>query len=1235
MAEQEAEKKLDVLAERIKNVGEFLVELVLEPDPGRDDWKSMQARLDMVRRGMDEVLSILEPALMEASESSELQQLIRERVAGLAMRTGALLQASGDTTGAKRLFREATRITPDTKLRAQYEAAQKEPDLYTRYQHALWLGYHGRAGEADRKLRSLVKETQEPALKEAVRRVLAGPRPVTSAPSLFTLNGCGTGLYGSRDSSEDGSYVATYCLCLLFIPVLPLTAYRVRRVDSSTYQFLAKERLGPIARAWQGIVAASVVLFIAGSAVSSYLNSPERLARLAFEKAQATEASGSREDALQAYRQVIDNHSASETRAKAGDAVVRLSLQGLVDPCTRDAQESAGRITTGYLALPSPARTAESSKLMAERLARCANQVGQATPVDTTTALAIMDLALQVADGTPLHADLAKRQTERRKALAASLQAEQPLEALALYSQMLSDPAALESARALIDSFGPAPSLWLEAESHVQAWINAPKDTAEQRATAVTFKQRLAEAKEAHARNEKLITEGDEAKLTRALKAAPQDQELATTVARLQRDRGDVKAALATLAAVGPMGRMTGMAQMLYALCERDNGQLAEADAHLSRFVAERMQPFQQAQHRYESAAKELQERLVANARAGRLPEDVIQKLNRASEKEQPGIFQAWLIEQMDTDTNLEKLRAEYLRHEVVVPSALALGVLKLQRAAGMEGEARRALLQDAERVFLSIRQEAEDNPRFHLGLGQVYHRLGRTEDGDKELQSLRARKDSRLTEEVASAYRELGLMGQARTLCQEAYDLGADASQRTNAAALCARLAEDLDDEEKWLRRGNVDSPMVQNDLLSLEAQRSLRDGKLVEADRAFAKVASFNERFAKHDAPAANNAAMAYISRYHVTGDAAHLRKAVDHLETAARLAPDNALILANLADALQHLGSVRVLDTWVRTRPLMLSSDQANTLLAALFNGPLRDDVLKVLAKEPALRRAREVGQQVQVLAPQFPTAYSEELLWLHWNRDEAGLAALARRLESLPPFDTSEQAQQRREWSTGERATQREKRTAQRVALAEQVLQRAQESGHKPTQAAASLLLSDALDDLLYFQHGPGKLDALVSASRKAAQLWPQAGLEGQLGEALWKAAVYRAAGKSTELAQGLKEDRGEYGFTLSVHRALERPLADAVRTALRAEPELREAVEHLRLAAKENPSMEQWVIAKDAGDAALERAASAAFARADLASEEEIALRLAGGLAKEKAWHDVFQQGRRTVAQDTP
>ena len=67
--------------------------------------------------------------------------------------------------------------------------------------------------------------------------------PISSAPSLSTINGIGVTLYGSTDHDPaSGSYIATYYFTFLWIPILPISRYRVIS-NGNSYRFLGKAPL--------------------------------------------------------------------------------------------------------------------------------------------------------------------------------------------------------------------------------------------------------------------------------------------------------------------------------------------------------------------------------------------------------------------------------------------------------------------------------------------------------------------------------------------------------------------------------------------------------------------------------------------------------------------------------------------------------------------------------------------------------------------------------------------------------------------------------------------------------------------------------------------------------------------------------------------------------------------------------------------------------------------------------
>src|SRR5437899_1421093 len=89
-------------------------------------------------------------------------------------------------------------------------------------------------------------------------------RPVRSAPSLFTVNGIGLTVSGSRDfDDETSTYVTTHCICVVFIPVLAIGAYRVANAPNGAYYFIGREPLSAFARTWN-LALLTAVLMLGG-----------------------------------------------------------------------------------------------------------------------------------------------------------------------------------------------------------------------------------------------------------------------------------------------------------------------------------------------------------------------------------------------------------------------------------------------------------------------------------------------------------------------------------------------------------------------------------------------------------------------------------------------------------------------------------------------------------------------------------------------------------------------------------------------------------------------------------------------------------------------------------------------------------------------------------------------------------------------------------------------------------
>ncbi len=62
-----------------------------------------------------------------------------------------------------------------------------------------------------------------------------------SEPTLLRFNGCGLSFFGKRDyDPETRSYVITHYIYLLFIPLIPIGAYRVIEAKNGEWHILGK-----------------------------------------------------------------------------------------------------------------------------------------------------------------------------------------------------------------------------------------------------------------------------------------------------------------------------------------------------------------------------------------------------------------------------------------------------------------------------------------------------------------------------------------------------------------------------------------------------------------------------------------------------------------------------------------------------------------------------------------------------------------------------------------------------------------------------------------------------------------------------------------------------------------------------------------------------------------------------------------------------------------------------------
>lgn len=1155
----------------------------------------MTTLLDELKSAWDYVSSI-EPALGRVSRdelrrvegsiaaveqhTAELDELDAEdsesahaALAVLYARGAAIAIAAGAEEVAHRWFDAGEGYALDEAYAAQFTDGRRDPDRFRKLVQGRWQIANHREGEARKLWREVVKANATDALAVAANAEQKAPRPLKGGqmPSLWTYNGIGVGFSGKRDRWDDGSYATTHCFKILYIPIIPLSAYRViDGEEDNQYYILAREPLSAFARIARWAVLGLVLASIVGYCVNDHLNDPDRLAKKRWDESMEMVAKASPEDALRLLDDRMKDYElwrvGSERVEKAGAEIVRLASGLVKKPFTKDAVDHAARVVRRYQALPAEARGGAARDAMLAALAKWTAELGES--LDTADArLELLTHAEAIADGERKAPIVAQIDKTRLAAADAKVETA-PLEALAIYVQKPSADA-LARATKLVEKLVETPALLVDAKPDLETWTHAAGDSPLRAAVAEKLDAAIAARAEAQA--EKVTPKQLEA----MLKKQPWNQWAALALANADIEKGKLEPAAARLRAIGKPSTMVRDVRQTLGQLASALGKLEEADELLTGLLGGRLARFAKVAAELEAA----QEQIVSRLKTGTIPLSLERRLQSASEDEQREIVSKWMAEQLESDPAIKALRDEYMTLGDVVPASLAAGTVKLRRAQAMAGAERDAMLAEAERMFLAIRTEAEGQPEFMIGLGEVYARLGKTKESEEQFTAVLDMKNPELSLRVARVYRGIGSTERAKAVAKDVF--ASSASPIKDSAAVLLGIMSDTrgeeDEAEGWFRKADQKDAFVKTSLLELEARRLLRTGKYAECAAKYAQVAKQHLADANAmDIAGFNNAALAHQSRFACSGDPAALADAESTLEKAYRLRGDEPIVVGNLADMHQSNGQRRVLAKRIDMRALHGATRDLDAVLALLLGSSERDAVLADLEADAGIRRSAELFKQYEVLAPNSTTAFEKLMELALDRRDEAALAALLDRVKRAKGLDTSETARTRERFAAGEFDAQLREHATSTLARIDAVL--AKGKLDPKTRAAALVAAGDLRTRVALYDADVAQVAAGRQALQEAAKLWPALTSSGHIIAGLIDEAALGADAKTWTV---LRRTHSAVG-ALAKLVADKSPIADAVRGS-RQWTEVRAVAQ----ADTSRPGVDDLRLARLLGDAALE------------------------------------------------
>ena len=606
--------------------------------------------------------------------------------------------------------------------------------------------------------------------------------------------------------------------------------------------------------------------------------------------------------------------------------------------------------------------------------------------------------------------------------------------------------------------------------------------------------------------------------LERIVGADPKNAAAAIEYAALLDGRNDCtrcEALLAPHAAALGRGEGARILGQIYA----GKGRLDESYALLQPYTEEKLKLFVKREAEYRSAVAGIEKAAFEALRAGKAPADFYKRYDAADEATKREMVSGFIDEKLSGDASLKSVVQALRESGAIVPAALDLGIVTVQRAQKLtDPAARNVQFEAAEKVFLSIRGAAGNTDSYRLYLGQVYYWLGKQGEGKKLFDELLAahHREYALLIDVAGLLRSVGSVQEARALAEEAYGKGKDKDQRWGAAHLRSIMYTEPEDELLWLERSDPSLSRVRASLHTTRAEIAERKGQRAIAKREFELAAA---EFAKmpESAVQLNSSAGVHLALYGMEGDPKHRDLGLAQLDQALALMPTDSTLLMNNIAAVSSAAAAAILGEQLDL-PLLRTSGDFRMLSFLHNNEPSRERVHRKVRDNEAVKKALAYGEKATLLAPRNPQAHTFPATIASALQDAAAMKAVAARAKASQ-LDLGDHLAQMRKLVDGTDVKKQLEAMVSYNQRAASLLQQPLLQRKPATWAVAADRWVDAQAALAAWGQSIDA-DGIVKVARKARAGQPSSGSHSMLMKALETRAALRLMKASTAFANAV-------------------------------------------------------------------------------------------------------------------
>jgi tetratricopeptide (TPR) repeat protein len=1048
-------------------------------------------------------------------------------------------------------------------------------------------------------------------------------KPVGAAPTLQTVHGIGTCFYGARDHDRaTGTYVKTQCFCAFFFPLVAMKSYRVRS-QGSGWNLIGRVPLSRLAKTWNIAVVCAILGCITVPIIAEYLNNPSHRAARTLAKADEAAEAGNLLEAGRLYCDVVRTRTehAFEARQRCAKLIERPEVDALsLADATRlfdDVVEtrllgdsSPADVTRGIAMVKSHAQAdpVPSTRLL-NRIARLSSadayrefaelvQGPFAALPPAATVNVFREAALIPQEGAQKTGMVQIGIKQCQRLSASDLPA--AFELLAILAPQGNQPA-IE--KCLAELLGPplekAPAAQVAGIIRLAAPIAGPDGSEPIFKAGLSWVEHHAQPPDAKIFDilDQLaaLPGADLARvaairrplLEKLVAANPQDVDLTVklalaleaeghSAAKKAGDSDDSTSRIVKLLSPlhGKLGTGEGARVLGQALAAQNR--FDEAYALLSPYMETHLDAFHEASQAYISAIEQAQDRVVEQIRRRNAPGFNYNLFENLPDDKKGAMVDDYINQHMKDDPAIDAARQRLSEQSMVVPAALDLGMVTLQRAQTQrDPAARRADLERAEKTFLAIRGTAAESDKYMLHLGQVYYWLGKQKEGQEEFDKFLAKhaRNPEVLYALASILRDLGAFVEARKYLEEAYDKAPDEKVKKGVAELRAITFTDLDDKIHWLERCDANHWNVKALLAETRGSRAQNQGKDDEAAADYREaVALYENRPQTSDV--LNNGALANLSLFEVSGDRQALQRCSQWLEKAVSISPMDSLVLGNAATSILRAAVQDLAGTRLNLRDLQMSGRiTALTYLAADQAGL---DALRRQAREHAgIRKGLSYLERAIVLAPKSIENIETALEFYGFLRDREALERLAGQVAASKP-DVSESVTQRLKYYhyQDEESTKEGWRSS--MAKAEALVSRLR-AGDKGVEYAAAAAMLVGLKQSV--GHDPElNPDELVQLAEGAHRAAPSMATSETMVQALLARAAKKLAAQYPEFDQATQGTARAASAGDAVALAMGR--SDALGKSARENPDVERAIALVATRAEafpETKGMWAWIL----------------------------------------------------------